>query len=74
MNDWNMPGNEGLCSWPTTPLLDPFNVAASPHMSQGQSCTESSHTAGVRKSLAKSRAEPADRLITFANGERLILS
>ena len=65
-----MPGDDGLCSWPTTPLHDPSNhLAASPRMSQGQSHT---HLTVMRKSTAKSNSQ-ADRLITFAHGERLML-
>lgn len=74
LNEWNMPGNEGLCSWPTSPLHDPFNVAARPHMSQGLSRTQNSHLAGMHQSSAKRKTDQADRLITFATGERMILS
>lgn len=68
-----MPGNEGLCSWPTTPLHDPFDVAASPQMLQRQSRTQNTHLAGMCKSLAESKTGQADRVITFAHGERLVL-
>ena len=70
-----MPGNEGLCSWPSTPLHDPINHGgASPHMSQGGSDTRITHRAGMRKSLNKIKVGQADRLVTFSHGERLIFA
>lgn len=74
LNDWNMPGNEGLCSWPTTPVHDPFDrVAASLHESQGHTLAWNPRSAGTLRSMAKDGQ--ADRLvITSVGGEHLILA
>lgn len=75
LNDWNMPGNEGLCSWPTTPVHDPFDqVAASPDMSQARSHIWNAHSVGMHKYMPNGGTGQADKLLTCAGGERLILA
>ncbi len=73
-----MHSEDGLCSWPSTPLHDPLSRESStrrvPMMNSKQASKGASNPQTVRKSWGSDDAIIRDRFTLLPQGERLMLA
>ena len=70
LSDWNMHGDEGLCSWPTTPVHAQFDASAA-SLQRSDAHSRRKDMSAVRGSMDKNNT---DMTIFSAYGERLVLA
>jgi len=73
-----MHSEDGLCSWPSTPLHDPLSRESStrriPMMNSKQASKGASKLQTVPKSWGNDEASSRDRFSVLPQGERLMLA
>ncbi|DBA88596.1 TPA: hypothetical protein ACH3X1_004244 [Trebouxia sp. C0004] len=78
LSDWSMHSEDGLCSWPSTPLHDLLSRESStrrvPMMNSKQASKGVRKLQTVRKSWGSDAASFRDRFSVLPQGERLMLA